>query len=163
MKTIFLPEKEIKERKSIENSKISKIDINNLTDEEQISLINKFYLQNTNIYNDLIGKEINKKLGGYKQQDIEKKIFNKNIFVDLDFIIEQLVISKLKCYYCKNNMKILYTKSRDMTQWSIDRINNKEGHNSNNILISCLACNLQRRCKDKDKFYYTKNLKINKI
>ena len=160
MKTIFLPEKEIKERKSIENSKISKIDINNLTDEEQISLINKFYLQNTNIYNDLIGKEINKKLGGYKQQDIEKKIFNKNIFVDLDFIIEQLVISKLKCYYCKNNVFIFYKNVRDKNQWTLDRINNLDEHTNDNTVICCYDCNVKRRRVNSNKFLFTKNLTI---
>ena len=38
------------------------------------------------------------------QQDISKKIFDTELFINFDEIIEKLVISKLQCYYCKHNM-----------------------------------------------------------
>ena len=47
-----------------------------------------------------------------------------------------------------------------MNQWSLDRINNDLGHNANNVVISCLDCNLKRRRTGKDAFLFTKQLTI---
>ena len=47
-----------------------------------------------------------------------------------------------------------------MKQWSLDRINNDIGHNSGNLLIACLECNLKRRRTNKDAFMFTKNMVI---
>jgi hypothetical protein len=44
----------------------------------------------------------------------------------------------------------------------LDRINNDLGHNNDNVVISCLECNLKRRKKSKDSFLFTKQLKINR-
>jgi hypothetical protein len=45
-------------------------------------------------------------------------------------------------------------------QWTLDRIDNKKGHNEGNVIIACLQCNLKRRCTAKDAFMFTKNMKI---
>ena len=50
--------------------------------------------------------------------------------------------------------------ARENYQWTLDRIDNDQGHNIDNILISCLECNLKRRCRSKDKFLMGKQLKI---
>ena len=50
--------------------------------------------------------------------------------------------------------------SREMKQWSVDRIDNNKGHNSDNFHIACLKCNLTRRRQNDDKFLYTKQLHI---
>ncbi len=47
-----------------------------------------------------------------------------------------------------------------MKQWSLDRINNDIGHNSGNLLIACLECNLKRRRINCDNFNFTQNMKI---
>ena len=47
-------------------------------------------------------------------------------------------------------------------QWTLDRIDNYMGHNYNNVLISCLKCNLQRGNINKDKFLFTKEMVIHK-
>ena len=49
-----------------------------------------------------------------------------------------------------------------MEQWSLDRIDNSIPHTNDNVIISCLKCNLQRRCQNKDNFLFTKQLKIEK-
>ena len=49
---------------------------------------------------------------------------------------------------------------RDPKQWTLDRIDNTMGHNTNNVLISCLACNLKRRNRTVEKFLFTKQLTI---
>lgn len=133
--------------------------------QNQINLINMIYLDNNNhLDNDIkkiIIKEIDKKILSYKNQDINKSKF-KNNNITSNEAIEKLVSSKLKCFYCKNQTFILYKKVRDMNQWTLDRINNDLSHTNNNVIISCLKCNLQRRCQNKEDFLFTKQLKIEK-
>ena len=128
---------------------------------KQITLINKLYL---NIDADIEYKkeclrEIDKKIASYKSQDINKNKYQNNN-ISQEQTIEKLVASKLKCYYCKCNMFIFYNKVRDLEQWTLDRIDNDLPHSNDNVVISCLRCNLQRRKQDKDKFLFTKQLKI---
>jgi len=130
--------------------------------DEQINIIN-------DIYNDInlnIGimiftiKEIENKINGYKQQDIKKNIYDINLLIKYNEVIKKLFNSKLKCEYCCENVKIIYRISRDNKQWTLDRINNDLCHSNNNTIICCLQCNLKRRLTDKDKFEFTKKMKI---
>jgi hypothetical protein len=104
-------------------------------------------------------REIDKKIASYKAQDSNK---NKSIENNIspEQAIEKIVVCKLKCYYCKCNMKLFYQKVRDMEQWTLDRIDNDLSHTDENVIIACLKCNLQRRRQNKDKFLFTKQLKI---
>jgi len=136
------------------------------THKYQLNLINNIYskIENTienhiKVYKTVI-QEINKKIYGYKQQDIIKKKYDFEKFITFDDIINKLVQSELKCYYCKENIFVLYDISRECKQWSVDRINNNIGHNIDNYFITCLQCNLKRRCTRDDKFLFTKQMKI---
>jgi hypothetical protein len=104
--------------------------------------------------------ELERKLYSYKQQDIEKAIYNEKKFIDLNTLIKKLLECKLKCYYCNCDVFILYEMSRESTQWTVDRIDNNIGHNKENYVISCLKCNLKRRCKNSDKFMFSQQLKL---
>ena len=107
---------------------------------------------------------LKKKLSSYKQQDRHKKILRKQFpVITLDETIEKLVSSKLKCFYCKHKIYILYKKVRDKRQWTLDRIDNSLGHHKDNVVISCLDCNLTRRTTEMDRFTFTKQLKITKL
>lgn len=108
----------------------------------------------------IVVQQINKKISGYKQQDSIKKLFNKDKFVTLESIINTMNECQLKCRYCKNEMNVLYDISREMTQWSVDRIDNDQGHNIDNYHLACLDCNLKRRRRSDDKFLFTKQLNI---
>jgi len=103
---------------------------------------------------------IKKKINGYKQQDVKKNRLNIEKFIKYDDLIEKILISKLKCFYCKKNTLISYKEKRDPRQWTLDRIDNSLGHNKNNVIICCLKCNLERRTKDSNKFKFTKQMKI---
>jgi hypothetical protein len=120
-------------------------------------VINKDELHN------IIIQEIKNKIYNYHHQDVLKKIYNPEEFITFEYIIDKIKNSNLLCCYCNNNILILYNLVREMKQWSIDRINNDLGHNINNIVISCLECNLKRRKMSKDKFEYTKNLTLVKL
>lgn len=130
---------------------------------EQISLLNQTYLQEKKDKTNIIYREIIKKINGYKNQDIKKQIYNEKKLITLEETMEKLVISKLKCHYCLQNTHILYTRNRDETQWTLDRIDNNLCHSNENTVIACLKCNLQRRCQDAKKFTFTKQLRIAKI
>lgn len=132
--------------------------------DDQIQIIKNIKDDNlTNTNNILIDnciKDIKNKCSSYKQQDVIKEILNKDLFIGYDNIVNLLEESKLICNYCKENVYIIYDIVRDSKQWTLDRINNDEGHNKNNVIISCLECNLKRRKTNKDAFMFTKNLKI---
>ena len=126
--------------------------INDLSGNESFDEISKIVVQ-----------EINKKISGYKQQDKLKKILDEDKFLTFEDIIQKLIECQLKCYYCKAELKVLYDISRQMTQWSVDRIDNDKGHNIGNYYIACLECNLKRRRRSDDKFLFTKQMNLVKM
>ena len=105
-------------------------------------------------------QQIHNKITGYKQQDNLKKMFDEENFLTFENVIQRLVDCEIKCYYCKKEMMVLYDISREMTQWSIDRIDNDTGHNIDNYHLSCLDCNLKRRRRTDEKFRFTKQLNL---
>ena len=128
--------------------------------ENQIELINNLNNEEDKKSSKILIKQIEKKINSYKQQDIDKKVLNNEKFINLKCIIDKLIDSELKCYYCKCEMLILYENVREPKQWSVDRINNDIGHNNDNFVLACLDCNLKRRCRSADKFLFTKQLNI---
>jgi len=135
----------------------------NYLHENQVLIIKKIK-ENNYIHIDEITKiaiqEINKKIYGYKQQDIIKKLLDETQFINLNSIIDKMNECELKCYYCNDKMNVLYDISREMKQWSVDRIDNDKGHNLNNYFLACLECNLKRRRRNDEKFLFTKQLKL---
>lgn len=134
-----------------------------LSHDKQKSMINQYFLEGNCENDKLMKREIERKINGYKNQDIEKNIYSEKMLISLEDTISKLVGSKLLCYYCKKDVLILYKNVRDPLQWTLDRIDNDLCHSNANTVISCLHCNLQRRTRDIDKFLFTKQLKIKKI
>jgi hypothetical protein len=160
IKKLLNEKKEIKKRVEIEKLNLS---LEYFMFEKQLEIIKNI----NNIFNEedknalkIIITQIEKKIRSYKQQDIDKKKLNNEKIVNLKCIIDKLIETEIKCYYCKTEMYILYKNVRDLKQWSVDRINNDLGHNNDNFVLACLDCNLKRRCKSADKFLFTKQLNI---
>jgi len=105
---------------------------------------------------------ISKKLHGYKSQDKKFEIYSDYYFIKPEQVIEKLKECDSTCYYCKEKVLMEYGK-RDPKQWTLDRIDNTMGHNTTNVLISCLGCNLKRRNRTVEKFLFTKQLCIKKV
>jgi len=127
----------------------------------QFCEISKLYLNiaDTSIeYRPLIIKELSNKISGYKRQDVQKKIFQEDLFISLENVIDKLLCSKLKCYYCKQRCELLYQNMYSKQQWTLDRIDNDVGHNADNVVVSCLECNLRRGPMDSDRFKYGKQI-----
>ena len=146
-----------KEKKSVKEFDKDLFNIKN-----QINLINQIYLENEIQEKPLILREIQNKIMSYKHQDIEKNILTNDL-INIDETIEKLVISKLKCTYCKKSIFIIYKYVREELQWTLDRIDNSIGHTNNNTVICCLKCNLEKKCRSYHAFKFTKQLKLNKI
>ena len=108
----------------------------------------------------LIKTEIDHKISAYKHQDVLKRLFIPDEFITFDYVKQMILKCKLCCHYCKEPTLILYENVREMNQWSLDRINNFLGHNVDNVVISCLKCNLNRRNLNSDKFLFTKQMTI---
>ena len=85
---------------------------------------------------------------------------NEELFITLDQCVESIVASKMQCHYCKEHLYLFYKNVREPKQWTLDRIDNDLGHYQSNVVISCLDCNLKRRRTNKDKFLFTKQLKL---
>ena len=138
--------------------------INNdmLKELNNVSTVNKMFLNEEFENKNIIKSNVMKKRSSYRTQDVNKDRL-KDDFITYEEIIEKLVISKLKCSYCKDNVLILYENKRDYKQWTLDRIDNSIGHSNVNTVISCLKCNLQKRKRDDDKFRFTKQMNLIKI
>ena len=143
----------------------------------QLSFVNRIFLRdvgcvkdNNGVINhngeiDNIGeiiKTLKKKISGYRQQDLEKNL-PIDLLINFEELIEKLVVSRLRCEYCRRDVLILYNIVRYESQWTLDRINNDLGHSCDNTLVACLKCNLQRRRQIMEAFKFTKQLKIKKI
>ena len=129
----------------------------------------KSFLSNNNYDNNSIEEnkirrqmkqEIIKKIGGYRHQDQIKNILDISNLVDFPCLVEKLIEADMKCFYCSCELFIFYNKVREKYQWTVDRIDNTKGHNKDNIVLSCFACNIKRRCQQMHKFYFTKNLQL---
>ena len=134
------------------------IDKNVFIKDNQVEYVNKLYLGETFVGNDFIKKELERKINGYKNQDIKKKKLDN--LITYDECLEKLVISRLKCYYCKNNCLLTYENIREENQWTLDRLDNTIGHSKDNVVICCLKCNLKRRTLDDEKFKFSKQMRI---
>ena len=151
----------------ITNNTQSNIANNDLINNAQSNIANNDTTNNDTTNNDelpfeygtILLNEIKKKLQGYKQQDIKKHIYDKNNFCNISTTIHLLTDTNLICYYCKENMKIIYDDVKDEKQWTLDRIDNNNGHNINNVLICCLKCNLKRRKQNMVRFHFAEKMK----
>jgi len=131
--------------------------------ENQLKIIRDLHFNIFNVKDEVYKialQQLNKKISGYKQQDIIKKKYNENKFINLKSILDKMIEYNLKCHYCECEMNVLYDISREMKQWTVDRIDNDLGHNIDNYYLACLDCNLKRRRRSDEKFLFTKQLKI---
>lgn len=159
MKKVIKKPEDVKERKTMDH-----ISLEMFSWESQYLLLN---MLNTKTNDDptsiLVKKQISSKLNNYKQQDVLKKVYDERKLIHLDQVIGKLQESGLKCLYCKEEVYLLYKMVREMKQWTLDRIDNDIGHFHDNVVISCLDCNLKRRKKSSHAFLFTKQMNIVRV
>ena len=152
-----------KEKKTRVEATIWELVADDLTHSTQVQILN--YLKNNlktdaGPYANKYVSHIKSKICSYKNQDIKKNRLDLGKLITYDETLDLLSSSGLRCHYCADEVYILYEKVRENKQWSLDRINNDIGHNSGNLVIACLECNLKRRRTNKDSFMFTKNMVI---
>ena len=107
---------------------------------QELLIINQIYLkcQKEESLHKQVLRELQTKLNGYLNQDKKKDLIDINL-ITIDELLEKLVISKLKCLYCKEPVRILYKtqKSKQDNEYIHirDRKSNCEEFNSNSIKI----------------------------
>ena len=107
-------------------------------------------------------KKINAKRAGYKAQDLKHAIYSPPHFVTAAAVQKLLEDGGMTCSYCLRPLLADYA-ARDPGQWTLDRVDNRLGHNGDNVVLSCLGCNLQRRSKPHRGFLFTKQLVVVKL
>ena len=127
---------------------------------------NLYTLQKKEGYNEVqeeIRRQINYKINSYKGQDVKKGLLLELDFVDYDYVLNLLIDKQLKCFYCREDVLLLYNYVRENKQWTLERIDNKIGHNRGNVEIACLLCNLRRRTMYHERYVFTKQLCVVKM
>ena len=132
--------------------------------EEELNFENHYNILNDSSKTQFINQQIKNKLSSYRSQDIEKDKYDLEKFADLSHVLHKMEECKMKCFYCKESVSLLYENVREPKQWTLERIDNKMGHNNDNVEIACLSCNLRRRTIHYERYILTKNIqKIVKI
>jgi len=110
-----------------------------------------------------IRRQINYKINSYKGQDVKKGLLLESDFVNYEYVLNLLIEKQLKCFYCLEDVLLLYNYVRENKQWTLERIDNKIGHNRGNVEIACLLCNLRRRTMYHERYVFTKQLCVVKM
>jgi hypothetical protein len=109
-----------------------------------------------------IVSSIKSKISSYKSQDKKSRKFDPDQFICYDELLEMLIESNLKCFYCDCDLLLVYKNKKETKQWSLERLDNNLGHYKSNTCISCLSCNLQRRTSNYEYFKFGKSLCVKK-
>ena len=135
---------------------------NDLEYTNQMILIKE--IQENNIINrepcNFIIRQINNKIYSYRSHDIEKNLLCEEKLINLQNVLDLMIQCENKCFYCKENVNVLYEYVREPKQWTLERLDNKFGHNIDNVVIACLSCNLRRKTMYYERFVFTKQLNI---
>ena len=83
----------------------------------------------------------------YCQSHDRSKNLESNLTID--YLNALLLIQNNKCYHCDHELKY-GIGHKDLSQISIDRIDNNIGHTINNCVISCLFCNYAKNSSKLD-------------
>ena len=110
----------------------------------------------------LASSQLRAKIANYRAQDVEKQLHDPVLFVTLPYVVQLLVECQCRCHYCERDMRVLYETVRDPAQWTLDRVLNARGHNTDNVIAACLACNLRRKTTHHDRYLSGKQLKWTK-
>ena len=121
-------------------------------------------IQENNIINrehcNFIIQQIQRKIYGYRVQDIDKQILLEEKLATLKVVLDLMINCENSCFYCKEKVHVLYEYVREPKQWTLDRLNNDLGHNNDNVVIACLSCNLRRKTMHHDRYVFTKQMNI---
>ena len=154
---------EIKNRKVTENWTFDEASLSHENQYLNLCLIDDNENDDLNLTQIEIRRQINYKIHSYRSQDLKKNKYDESLFVNYDYVVSLLREKNMKCFYCKENVMLLYNAVREDKQWTLDRMDNSKGHNRGNVEIACLLCNLRRRTMYHERYVFTKQLNVVKM
>ena len=109
-------------------------------------------------------QDMKQKLQGYKYQDEahRKYVFSPTDFIDVLFVLQAMDACALHCRFCHGFMQVMYRHVRDPQQWTVDRIDNNQGHTRTNVQLACLQCNVHRRTRNDTLYARIKQTRFHK-
>lgn len=91
--------------------------------------------------------QIQQKLAGYVRQDERKGRAAPEPPLTVAATLAMLEAAQFRCTYCARDMPRVWTAPRDPAQWTLDRVDNARPHQIDNVVPSCMECNLRRRAR----------------
>lgn len=91
--------------------------------------------------------QIRQKLAGYVHQDQRKGRETAVPALTVEATLALLEAVDYQCTYCGCCMERVWRAPRDPRQWTLDRIDNARSHQIDNVVPSCMECNLRRRAR----------------
>lgn len=91
--------------------------------------------------------QIQQKLAGYVRQDERKGRAAPEPPLTVAATLAMLEAAQFRCTYCARDMPRVWTAPRDPAQWTLDRVDNTRPHQIDNVVPSCMECNLRRRAR----------------
>ena len=146
-----------KKKRMVTHSKNWALAIEELENLETTNIENMIETEENKLQKILL-KQIKSKISSYAGQDKDKKLYCPEKFVTLTNVIELMKSSNMICYYCKEETQLMYEYVREPKQWTLERLDNSYGHNNDNVVISCLSCNLRRRTMASERYIKTKEM-----
>jgi hypothetical protein len=110
----------------------------------------------------VFARHIKGKLSGYLAQDRVQDRLDVGEHIAYADAVQKIVDCGQTCYYCREDVLLLYTIARESTQWTLDRIDNAVRHSTDNVVVACLACNLAKGTRGKDAYRATKQMVLHK-
>lgn len=95
-----------------------------------------------------------------RHRTLDRKKFQIAGDITVDDVLELFRRQNYKCYVCDDAVLTCGWKPGCFYQFSIDRLDNNQPHNRNNVLISCDYCNCRFRRYYTNKFDYEETHKI---
>ena len=138
------------------------VDLSSVDERTQVTSMNRILLGESFELKGQFEKEISRKISGYRAQDRQNGVYDCSHFVLHANVVEMLVCSRLRCFYCTKFCPVLFEKPNDPSQWTLDRIDNEQGHNVGNVKVSCLECNVKRGTMRMERFKEGRIIRIQK-
>jgi hypothetical protein len=96
--------------------------------------------------------QVRAKIAAYALQDRRRGRAPATPPLAAEAVLDLLTAVDFCCTYCHEPMPRVWRSPRDPRQWTLDRMDNARAHSLDNVVPSCMACNLRRRARDHAAF-----------
>ena len=105
-------------------------------------------------------KHVRTKIGSYRKQD--QRAGRPEYGIAPFDVLRALLKARMLCTYCLGRMSFFPREKGDVFQWTLDRVDNDDGHSLANCEVSCLQCNLRKKRRNSEGFKFGMQVKVTK-